>query len=294
MEMAVRSHALTRRFGDHVAVDGIALAVPRGAIYGFLGSNGAGKSTTIRMILGLRRPTSGSIELFGAPLRHDRRPLIGAMADTPGGAFYDHLSAEANLQVVAKALGVAIDAPALLDRVGLSGKGAQKVRGYSTGMRQRLGIARALIGDPPLVILDEPLNGLDPEGIRAMRSLLVELAEGRTMIICSHLLGEVEKVATHIGLLAKGRLVHQGALDELRGGPPIVSLTSRCAALPDRLAQLGLSVRTERTRHDVSLGDGWTPARLNRQLVESGVDIDALVPRTFCLEEFYHDRVSAS
>lgn len=294
MEMAVSSVGLSRRFGDHVAVDGIDLAVPTGAIYGFLGSNGAGKSTTIRMILGLRRPTSGTIRLFGEELSHDRRPLIGAMADTPGGAFYDHLPAEGNLRVVAQALGVEADTDALLERVGLGPKARQKVRGFSTGMRQRLGIARALIGDPPLIILDEPLNGLDPEGVRAMRRLLVELAEGRTMIICSHLLGEVEKVATHIGLLSKGKLVHQGPLDALRSGAPVVSLTSPAIDLPDRLARFGLAVHSHDSRHDVYLGEGWTPARLNRLLVESGVEIDALVPRTFCLEEFYHDRVNAN
>lgn len=289
MEMALASTGLSKRFGSHVAVDGIDLAVPMGAIYGFLGSNGAGKSTTIRMILGLRRPTAGSIELFGCPLDHRRRPLIGAMADSPGGAFYDHLSASDNLKVVACALGVAIDAPALLDRVGLAGKEALKVGGFSTGMRQRLGIARALVGDPALVILDEPLNGLDPEGIRAMRSLLVDLAEGRTMIICSHLLGEVEKVATHIGLMADGRLVHQGPLEALRQGPEVVRVRSSTSVAP-LVARFGL---TQDEAGDIALPPDWTPARLNRELVSAGIAVDALIPRSFDLEEFYHDRVAA-
>ncbi|WP_265570689.1 ABC transporter ATP-binding protein [Sphingomicrobium nitratireducens] len=293
MEWAVESLGLTKSFKHHVAVDGIDLSVPTGSIYGFLGSNGAGKSTTIRMILGLRRPSSGSISLFGEELRHDRRPLIGAMADSPGGAFYDHLSAADNLRVTAGALGLECDVPALLDRVGLAGKERQKVGGFSTGMRQRLGIARALIGDPALIILDEPLNGLDPEGIRAMRTLLVELAEGRTMIICSHLLSEIEKVATHIGLLSRGRLIHQGPLEDLRSGPPTVAVSSADERLASQLHRLGLDARCDGGAHQVTLGDGWRPARLNRLLVESGVEIDALIPRKFCLEEFYHDRVSA-
>ena len=291
MEWAVESRELTKRFKRHVAVDGINLQVPMGSIYGFLGSNGAGKSTTIRMILGLRRPTSGSIALFGQELDHRRRPLIGAMADSPGGAFYDHLSATDNLRAVAAALGVEADIPSLLDRVGLSGKAKQAVGGFSTGMRQRLGIARALIGDPALIILDEPLNGLDPEGIRDMRRLLVELAEGRTMIICSHLLGEVEKVASHIGLLSGGRLIHQGALDELRQGPCVVRVRSASPLLDTTLEKFGLS---RSVAGDVVLEDGWTAARLNRQLVEAGMPVDALIPRTFDLEEFYHDRVAAA
>ncbi|MBW0145081.1 ABC transporter ATP-binding protein [Sphingomicrobium clamense] len=291
MSWAIESHGLTKRFKRHVAVDAIDLRVPEGAIYGFLGSNGAGKSTTIRTILGLRRPTSGSIHLFGQPLDHRRRPLIGAMADSPGGAFYDHLSAADNLRVMSGALGIAVDAPGLLDRVGLSGKASQKVGSFSTGMRQRLGIARALIGDPALVILDEPLNGLDPEGIRSMRSLLVELAEGRTMIICSHLLGEVEKVATHIGLLANGKLVHQGPLEALRSGDPVVRVASRSPALPDTVRSAGLSLSPT---GDVTLPGDWSIAKLNRLLVEASIDVDALIPRTFDLEEFYHDRVSAA
>ena len=289
MEWALESRALTKRFGHHVAVDGIGLKVPTGSIYGFLGSNGAGKSSTIRMVLGLRRPTSGSIHLFGRKLDHRRRPLIGAMADSPGGAFYDHLSAIDNLRVVAAALGVAVDAPALLARVGLSGQEERKVGGFSTGMRQRLGIARTLIGNPALVILDEPLNGLDPEGIRAMRTLLVELAEGRTMIICSHLLGEIEKVATHIGLLSGGKLIHQGALEALRQGPCVVRVESASPQLDATLERLGLA---RNPQGDVVLGDDWTAARLNRALVEAGLAVDALVPRTFDLEEFYHDRVA--
>lgn len=290
MDRAIESVGLTKRFGTRTVVDAIDLQVPRGAIYGFLGSNGAGKSTTIRMILGLRRPSAGTISLFGTPLRHDRRPLIGAMADSPGGAFYDHLSAADNLRVVAAALGVPIAVDALLDRVGLAGKAGQKVAGFSTGMRQRLGIARALVGDPALVILDEPLNGLDPEGVRAMRRLLVELARDRTMIVVSHLLGEVEQVATHIGLLSAGRLIHQGPLDALRGGPPVVRIDSRSPGLGPTLANAGLALGSG---GHVRLTRDWTPAALNRLLVSAGVEVDALVPRSFCLEEFYHDRIAA-
>ena len=287
---AIKSRGLSKSFKGQLAVDHVDLRVPSGSIYGFLGSNGAGKSTTIRMLLGLRRPTSGDILLFGEPLDHRHRPHIGAMADSPGGAFYEHLSARDNLRVQAKALGLSIEPDALLERVGLPPTAfGKKVGGFSTGMRQRLGIARALIGDPALIIFDEPLNGLDPEGIRDMRHLLVELAEGRTMIICSHLLGEVEKVATHIGLLSDGRLIHQGPLDELRLRASQVQITSTSPGLAEAIAATGLA---SDARGIVTLTPDWTAARLNRHLVTSNIAVDALVPHSFNLEEFYHERIA--
>ena len=245
------------------------------------------------MILGLRRPSEGDIELFGRPLRHDRRPMIGAMADSPGGAFYDHLSAPAHLELQARSLGVEAPVDALLERVGLGDTGAKKVGGFSTGMRQRLGLARALVGDPPLLILDEPLNGLDPEGIRTMRSLLVEIARGRTLIICSHLLSELQRVATHIGLMSKGRLIFEGALGPLVDRADSVDLQS-----PDdldvALRSLGLPFAVHGERHRVRLEGGLDAVTLNRRLQAQGVTLSALVPHRFDLEEFYHDRIATA
>jgi len=296
--LAVKTEGLCRRFGDHVAVDGIDLEVAEGAIYGFLGSNGAGKSTTVRMLLGLRRPDAGAISLFGRQIsgpNDPQRPLIGAMADSPGGAFYDHLSARDNLRVQALALGLDDDVDRLLEMVGLAGKESQKVGGFSTGMRQRLGIARALIGNPALVILDEPLNGLDPEGIRAMRVLLKDLAAGRTMIICSHLLDEVEKVATHIGLLSRGRLIHQGSMKELRASAGTVRIEAKGADLGGLFERMGISANPVRDgRWSVHLAPGQEIAALNKQLVDAGVAVSALIPQPFSLEEFYHDHVRSA
>ncbi|WP_265562878.1 ABC transporter ATP-binding protein [Sphingomicrobium arenosum] len=293
MDMAVTSAGLTKRFGRHVAVDGIDLSVPRGSIYGFLGSNGAGKSTTVRMILGLRRPSNGTIDLFGRPLHHRRRPLVGAMADSPGGAFYDHLTARDHLLLVSQALGLEAPVDALLDSVGLGEARSRRVGGFSTGMRQRLGLARALVGDPPLLILDEPLNGLDPEGIRDMRQLLRELAEGRTLIICSHLLSELQRVATHIGLMSKGRLIHQGPLAPLLYGAREVDLESR-DDLPGALDAMGLTYRKIGSCLRTGLPDGLDAGDLNRALLSRGVSLSRLVPHQFDLEEFYHERIAAA
>ena len=293
MQLAVETQALTKRFGKAVAVDGIDLAIPEGAIYGFLGSNGAGKSTAIRIILGLRTATSGVVKLFGEPLDHRHRPLIGAMADSPGGAFYEHLSARDNLRVTAMALGIDIDPDALLERVGLGHAQGKKVRAFSTGMRQRLGIARALVGDPPLIIFDEPLNGLDPEGIREMRTLMRDIAEGRTLIICSHLLDEIEKVASHVGLLSQGHLIHQGPLDGIAVDTDLVELGAT-GAVEAALAPLASQVHAlGNDRWHVVPRDGLSVAELNRELVGQGIAVDHLAQRRFSLEEFYHERIAA-
>ncbi|MCM8556862.1 ATP-binding cassette domain-containing protein [Sphingomicrobium sediminis] len=294
MDYAIETTALTKRFGKQIAVNDVDLKVPNGAIFGFLGSNGAGKSTSVRMILGLSRPTSGQIRLFGEKLQHKKRPLIGAMADSPGGAFYDHLSARDNLRVVATSLGITENVDALLETVGLSHAASKKVRAFSTGMRQRLGIARALIGSPPLVILDEPLNGLDPEGIREMRQLIRTLAEGRTLIICSHLLGEIELVASHIALLSEGRLVHQGPLADLATGPPKLDIEARGDQVAALLKAMSTEIeQIEGDRYRLTLGN-HDPAAINRKLVESGAEVSALTPYRFSLEEFYHHQIGSA
>ena len=217
---AIRTQDLTYRFDDKHGVADLHLAVPAGGVYGFLGPNGAGKTTTIRLLLGLLKPQAGRISLFGQErTNNDVASLaqIGALVEAP--SIYPHLSGRKNLEVTRRLLGASgrrVDAA--LDRVGLLGDAGRPAGAYSLGMRQRLGLALALLDEPNLLILDEPGNGLDPAGTLQMRALIRSLAEdsGITVFLSSHLLGEVEQVATHIGVLHGGLLRYQGPLEELR------------------------------------------------------------------------------
>jgi ABC-type multidrug transport system ATPase subunit len=210
---AIETDHLTRRFGALTAIDGVSLRVPRAAVYGFLGPNGAGKTTTIRVLLNLIRPDSGEIRFFGGPLQLDR---VGALVEMP--SLYPHLTGRENLEVIRRLIGAPrsrIDQT--LSIVKLETAGNRLVREYSLGMRQRLGIAQALMSDPELLILDEPTNGLDPAGIHEMRALIRQFAanDGITVFVSSHLLSEVEQAATHIGIINGGKLLFQGSLGEL-------------------------------------------------------------------------------
>ncbi|HYN30899.1 MAG TPA: ABC transporter ATP-binding protein [Dermatophilaceae bacterium] len=223
-DLAVRTTALTKRFGDQVVVDAIDLAVPGGAVYGFLGPNGSGKTTTIRMLLGLVTPTSGERHLLGLPVparSGDVLPRVGALVEGP--AFHPYLSGRRNLARVdaadrwsdARSAGRRVDAA--LDRVGLLAAATKRYRAYSLGMRQRLAIAAALLVPRELLVLDEPTNGLDPQGTREVRHLVGSLAaDGTTVLVSSHLLAEVEQVCTHVGVMSLGRLVAQGPVGTLR------------------------------------------------------------------------------
>lgn len=219
-QYTIETTSLTRRFGDVLAVDQVGLRVPRHGIYAFLGPNGAGKTTTIRMLLGLIRPDEGEVHLFGRPLAKNRRELlrrVGALVETP--SLYDHLSGRDNLEITRRLLGKDrrhIDR--VLDIVGLSADAHRRAAGYSLGMRQRLGLALALLGEPELLVLDEPTNGLDPAGIQEMRGLITSLARehGATVFLSSHLLSEVEVMADHLGIVRGGRLSFQGTLAELQ------------------------------------------------------------------------------
>ncbi|HVG33613.1 MAG TPA: ABC transporter ATP-binding protein [Pyrinomonadaceae bacterium] len=216
----IETRQLTRRFGAQLAVDELNLQAPEAGVYGFLGPNGAGKTTAIRMLLGLIRADAGEVHLFGAPLAANRQRLmrrVGALVEAP--SLYPHLTGRENLEVTRRMLG----APrALIDRaldiVKLTEDAHRRVREYSLGMRQRLGLALALLNKPELLILDEPTNGLDPAGIHEMRDLLRRLpAEfGVTVFLSSHLLSEVEQIASHIGIIHQGRLLFQGTLSELQ------------------------------------------------------------------------------
>ena len=220
--LAIHTQDLGKRFGSRIALESIDLEVPRGTAFGFLGPNGAGKTTLIRMLLGLAEPTSGSMRLLGRDLPEHRAAAlarVGAIIEEP--RFHAHLTGRENLAVHAAARdrSAAGRIPASLERVGLAARADEKVKAYSLGMRQRLGIARCLLADPELLILDEPMNGLDPAGILELRGLIRDLVgEGRTVMLSSHLLDEVEKTCDAAAIVDDGRIVAQGSISDLRNG----------------------------------------------------------------------------
>ena len=224
--LALATRGLEKRYGTRVALAGLDLSVPTGVVYGFLGPNGAGKTTTMRLLTGLIHPDAGTIEVLGQPFRRgDRRRLfqVGALIETP--SFYPYLSGRENLRSLA-ATGAHTSnqrVEDLLELVGLLDRARDNVQGYSLGMKQRLGIAAALLSDPRLLLLDEPANGLDPAGIVAMRETLRHLASiGKTVFISSHVLGEVQQLADVVGIIAAGRLVREGPIEELLEGEGVV------------------------------------------------------------------------
>ncbi len=285
----IATYGLTKRFGSVLAVDRVDLRVGAGDIYGFLGANGSGKTTTVRMLLGLVYATSGRMEVFGEPMpRAARRvlPRVGSLVEAP--AAYGHLSGRANLALIDASgpatsrgdRGRRIDDA--LDRVGLAGIGRRPVKAYSLGMRQRLGLAAALLRTPELLVLDEPTNGLDPQGIREVRDLLLELnADGVTIFLSSHLLAEVEQLCTRIGVLNQGRLALQDDLDALR------TLTGRTVVrTPDAAAAASLlDGRVERRDGDRLIVRGADPAELNALLVGHRLRVAELAPERRTLEE---------
>jgi len=224
--LALATRGLRKSYGSRLALDGLDLSVPSGVVYGFLGPNGAGKTTTMRLLTGLLHPDAGSIELLGRPFRRgDRRRLfeVGALVESP--SFYPYLSGRANLHSLSAA-GAEVPkgrVEELLELVGLRERANDKVSGYSLGMKQRLGIAGALLSDPKLLLLDEPANGLDPAGIVAMRETLRRLAaSGKTVFVSSHLLAEVQVLADVVGIIARGKLVREGSLDALLSDQGVV------------------------------------------------------------------------
>lgn len=251
-DLAIETHDLTKRFRSQLAVDGLGLAVPHGSVFGFLGPNGSGKTTTIRMLLGLVAASAGDARVLGAEMpRHVDTvlPRVGALVEGP--AFSPYLSGEANLHRFDAADRRAPRATRstrvaeALDRVGLSHAARKKVHAYSLGMKQRLGLANALLTPRELLVLDEPTNGLDPQGTREVRALIRSFADdGTTVFVSSHLLAEVEQVCTHVGVMSAGRLVAQGTLDEFRaeGETRVLVRTPDASRAREVLAGLGLEV----------------------------------------------------
>jgi lantibiotic transport system ATP-binding protein len=258
---AIETHDLTRRFGDRTVVDHASFTVTAGSVYGFLGPNGAGKTTTIRMLLGLIRPQTGSYEVFGSAAPGGRESLarIGSLVETP--SLYPHLSAVENLEVTRRLLGSARVPKSAIDRVLQvvrlqDPKDSRRlVREYSLGMRQRLGLALALLHAPSLLILDEPTNGLDPAGIHEMRDLLRRMPteHGVTVFLSSHLLGEVEQIASHVCIIHLGRILFQGTLEELRARG-----RKRDSLVPATSATMRIGVRGGRAGEALRFVDGGT------------------------------------
>jgi ABC-2 type transport system ATP-binding protein len=268
--LTIETHGLTKRFGHQVAVDGVNLAVPHGSVFGFLGPNGSGKTTTIRLMLGLAAASSGTVSVLGLdmPNRLDEvLPRVGALVEGP--AFYPFLSGAANLHRLDAASRHARPATRrtrvgeALERVGLSHAAGKRVHAYSLGMKQRLGIANALLSPRELLVLDEPTNGLDPQGTREVRNLVRSLAaDGATVFVSSHLLAEVEQICTHAAIMSTGRLVAQGPLSELRqaGEARIRLLTPDAGAACGVLAGLGMTPVAGRPETDGEVVTATTAA----------------------------------
>jgi lantibiotic transport system ATP-binding protein len=278
---------LEKRFGNVHAVRGVNLSVERGQIYGFLGPNGAGKTTTIRMLLGLIRPSSGSVQVFGEPLSNQTLGRIGALVETPSA--YAHLTGRENLEVTRRMLNAPkANIARSLELVGLKDAANRTVRGYSLGMKGRLSLAAALLNDPELLILDEPTNGLDPQGIREVRDLVKSLpAQGITVLVSSHLLLEVEQIASHVGIIVAGKMRFSGTLEALRAQsqPSVtVSVNDPTRAL-EVLAMRGLTAR--RTSDGIEFHALEQAATVNRALLEAGLEVSRLQPRSDSLEDLF-------
>ncbi len=283
---AVETTGLTKQFGRQRAVDGVDLAVPHGSVYGFLGPNGSGKTSTIRMLLGLTSASSGDIRVLGGSMPDDLRrvlPRVGALVEGP--AFYPFLSGRANLHRLdsgdrsAPAATRRARVDAALDRVGLGHAASKKAHAYSLGMKQRLGIANALLMPRDLLVLDEPSNGLDPQGTREVRTLIRSLAdEGTTVFVSSHLLSEVEQMCTHIGVMSAGRLLTQGTLDDLRalGTHRVRLLTPDPDAARDVLVRLGLAPEA-RARPDATPATAGGSVSVEAELAVEGLSPESIV-----------------
>ena len=296
MKPVIETHDLCKSYNGRTVVDHLNLTVPQGCVYGFLGPNGAGKSTSMKMLLGLVHPTGGSVELLGHTMNETNRiPLLrqtGSLIESPSG--YLHLTARENLAIVADLKGVAHkDIDRVLEIVHLTADANRKVGQYSLGMKQRLGIAMALLGSPKLLILDEPTNGLDPAGIQEMRSLIASMPQttGATVLISSHLLGEIEQMVDQVGILNHGKLLFEGSLQQLqkhsRGGILLRVLDApKAAAVLQQVVKAAVPADQPDTLQLPPLPDEALAA-LVCTLAESGVGVVGLTAQTKSLEDIF-------
>jgi lantibiotic transport system ATP-binding protein len=293
MEYIVETNKLTKKFGKEYAVGALDLKIPKGEIYGFLGPNGAGKTTTIRMLLGLMRPTLGSIQIFGKDLTRERIDIlkkVGSLVESP--SYYPHLTAYENLEALRKIYGVPkkrIDE--VLKIVRLSDVRNKKVKGFSLGMKQRLGIAASLLNNPELLILDEPTNGLDPSGIIEIRNLIKRLSteEGMTILISSHLLSEIDQIANHVGIISKGKMIFQDSIEVMRrqSQNKILLKVNDCKMAWNFLISNG--IEADFSFETISLLDkkDENVAKVVRLLVENGFSIFRVEEEKRTLEETF-------
>jgi ABC-2 type transport system ATP-binding protein len=293
--LAVETTGLTKRFGDRTVVDKVDLAIPVGSVCGFVGPNGAGKTTTIRMLLGLIRPTAGGGSLLGGSLTEPASYLnkVGALIEAP--AFYPQLSGRDNLKALAR-LG-RLDTGKVeqsLARAGLTERAGDKYRAYSLGMKQRLGIAAALLPDPELLILDEPTNGLDPAGIVEMRGLIRSFAgDGMTVLVSSHLISEIEQICDHVMMIRGGKLVHQGPIADLRSTQQrdVIVAPEHDAdlqQLAEVLAAAGREVTVNTADNTIQVASvGGSAADVNRLAARNGITLRQLAEQTRSLEHAF-------
>lgn len=290
----IETHNLTKRYGKALSVNTLNMKVPPGAVYGFLGPNGAGKSTTLKMILGLVKPTAGAITLFGSPMDEKNRICLladtGSLIESP--SYYGHLSGEENLHIIQTLKGCSkSDVDEVLKIVRLTDARKKLVGHYSLGMKQRLGLAAALLGFPKLLILDEPTNGLDPAGIQEMRELICSLPTeyGITVVVSSHLLSEIDQMADHVGIIRKGELVYQNTLESLHAHAKeqLALRVSNTTIAADQLRQEGIETTQE---------DGWLllpmledalTAKLIRNLMAQNISLYRLEQRETSLEDIF-------
>ena len=294
MQTVIETKALCKQYGPHTAVDHVELHVPQGCVYGFIGPNGAGKSTTMKMLLGLIHPTAGRVRLLGQELTEKSRLTLlrqtGSLIESPAG--YLHLTAQENLEIVADLKGVPHkDIGRVLDIVHLTQDRSRRVGQYSLGMKQRLGIAMALLGSPKLLILDEPTNGLDPAGIQEMRALIQNMpaATGATVLISSHLLGEMEQMVEQVGIIDHGHILFEGPLTELQRhsrGNVTLRLLDPAKAAPILRAN-GLTAHSDSCVVTLPPLQDALLADLVQKLAAGGAGVVELTPHTKTLEEIF-------
>ncbi len=287
METVLSIQKLTKNFGKLCAVNQLDLEVKRGQVFGMLGPNGSGKTTTLGMLMGVVNPTSGSFSWFGQPATHETRKKIGAVLEHP--IFYPYLSGQKNLELNALIKGAdPANIPKVLETVELTDRKDDKYRTYSLGMKQRLAIASALVSDPIILILDEPTNGLDPMGIAEIREIIKKIAEdGKTIILASHLLDEVQKVCTHFAVLRRGTLMHVGPVDDVGKGEELVEVQAYHDDLGVLLQEFVGSgqIKKENGLFQVMMKEGYHSTDLNRFLFDKGIVASYLATRKKSLEK---------
>ena len=287
MDTVLSIKNLSKHYGKIKALDGLSLDIKRGSVFGILGPNGSGKTTTLGMVLDVINPTSGSFEWFGQKSSSATRKRIGAILEHP--IFYPYLTGVENLMIVCDIKGVPYSrVDEVLEQVSLGERKDSKFKTYSLGMKQRLSIASALLCDPEVMILDEPTNGLDPQGIAEIRELIIEIANsGKTIIIASHLLDEVQKVCTHFCVLQRGRLIHNGLVEDVGKGSLSVEVKADAENLEQVLesAQMHKQLKRELDKYILTMEDNYGAADVNKYLFDNGITAKHLAVKTKTLEK---------